>query len=305
MNLEASLKEDSIFGTGLEPVSFLTFHSVNIPEYQNGFYVERHWHTQVEILYIEEGDFEIEINLETHVMHPGDFALINCEDLHKIAGLQKQTIHSALIFNAEILRSRYADQFENQVVFPYLKKEKSFPSLIHPGDPLYSDLLSIYKKIESICANKESDWYLQCKLLLFQWMNLFEKNRRFCSGSVERNEYEKQRIARYKNLMGYIEKNYNRPITLALLAKEANLNEQYLCRFFKELTGKTPIAYLLEYRLDKAAHLLVESTMSVLDISLECGFSNESYFIRKFKEEKKMTPYQYRKSFWNLSRNTV
>ena len=49
-----------------------------------------------------------------------------------------------------------------------------------------------------------------------------------------------------------------------------------------------------EYRIKKAAILLDDSSLSVSDIAINCGFDNISYFIRKFKEYQGITPKKYR-----------
>ena len=74
-------------------------------------------------------------------------------------------------------------------------------------------------------------------------------------------------------------------------------SENYVGRLFKRIQHDSPIHYLIQYRIEKACELLKNTTLSVLDISLEVGFTNVSYFIRQFKEYKKTTPLRYRKSF--------
>ena len=69
---------------------------------------------------------------------------------------------------------------------------------------------------------------------------------------------------------------------------------EYFCRLFKQYTGKTPIEYLNNYRIEQAAKLLIETNDSITDIAFDCGFENTSYFIRKFKAQKSATPKQYR-----------
>jgi AraC-like DNA-binding protein len=54
--------------------------------------------------------------------------------------------------------------------------------------------------------------------------------------------------------------------------------------------------FLIEYRIEQAGRMLKDTTKSVLEISLDCGFENVSYFIRQFKRHKNMTPRQYRQS---------
>jgi AraC-like DNA-binding protein len=92
-----------------------------------------------------------------------------------------------------------------------------------------------------------------------------------------------------------MEHNYQQNISLDDLADMAGCNSQYLCRFFKEITGMSPIKYLISIRIERACKLLNETDLSVIEVSMECGFDNVSYFIRKFKEITNTTPNQYRK----------
>ena len=65
-------------------------------------------------------------------------------------------------------------------------------------------------------------------------------------------------------------------------------------RFFREETGMTFTAYLLDYRIRCAAFLLRESGGSVGEIALDCGFHNFSYFSRSFNKRFGLSPRQYR-----------
>ena len=85
-------------------------------------------------------------------------------------------------------------------------------------------------------------------------------------------------------------------ITLEKLASEIQVNPQYLCHFFKEIAGISPIQYLIRYRVNRAGEALRETTRSILEISLDCGFDNVSYFIRQFRKFTGQTPRQYRQA---------
>ena len=72
------------------------------------------------------------------------------------------------------------------------------------------------------------------------------------------------------------------------------MSPTYFCKYFHQEMGKTPFAFLNEYRIKKAAILLDDSSLYVSDIAINCGFDNISYFIRKFKEYQGITPKKYR-----------
>ena len=98
-------------------------------------------------------------------------------------------------------------------------------------------------------------------------------------------------------ILAYIHQHYGEKFYVHTLAQNAGLNEQYFCRFFKKYIGKTPVAYINEYRIGRAITLLQDTQRPVMDICLDCGFHNLGNFLKEFRKKTGMTPLQYRKSF--------
>jgi len=67
-------------------------------------------------------------------------------------------------------------------------------------------------------------------------------------------------------------------------------------KFFKETMGMSFIQYLNDYRLEVAAKLLTTTSDDIIDISVNTGFENLSYFNRCFKKKYGTTPGRYRKT---------
>ena len=87
------------------------------------------------------------------------------------------------------------------------------------------------------------------------------------------------------------------PLTLDELAAEAGLAPKYLCRVFRQVTGRTPIDYLNYYRIECAAELLCTTTDSITDVALSCGFNDPSYFSRMFRRQKRVSAHVYRNQY--------
>ena len=66
------------------------------------------------------------------------------------------------------------------------------------------------------------------------------------------------------------------------------------CRYFKKIAGCSPVEYLIDYRLNMAAYMLITTDDSISDISLACGFNDASHFIKFFRRKKGVTPRNYR-----------
>lgn len=82
---------------------------------------------------------------------------------------------------------------------------------------------------------------------------------------------------------------------LSRLADTAGLSRYHFLRTFDRITGVTPHQYVLRARLREAALRLVRESGSVLDIALDCGFSDVSNFNRAFRGEFGVSPRRYRR----------
>jgi AraC-like DNA-binding protein len=86
---------------------------------------------------------------------------------------------------------------------------------------------------------------------------------------------------------------------LDYIAKEVNMHPTYLSQVFPKYFKCSFGEYVRTAKLQKATVLLANKKFSMVEISYECGFSDQSHFIRSFKEYYLMTPLQYRKSILN------
>lgn len=92
----------------------------------------------------------------------------------------------------------------------------------------------------------------------------------------------------------YIEKNLSDPeLSNETIAGELKISEVYLRKLFTNHLGTSPKQYILDMRIQKAKELLIESPLSVTDISRECGFSSVYHFCRAFKQRTATTPTQF------------
>jgi len=95
----------------------------------------------------------------------------------------------------------------------------------------------------------------------------------------------------------YIDANLGKSVCLDELARLARLSKYHFARSFKQSAGVTPHAYLIKRRVDRARELLSDMSMPLAEVALSAGFSNQSHFTCRFREQIGMTPSSYR---WNL-----
>lgn len=106
-------------------------------------------------------------------------------------------------------------------------------------------------------------------------------------------------ISAIDEIKDYIERNYNKKITLKLIADAVFLNPSYISQLFLKETGEHYNDYLVNVRLNHAKKLLKESRMSIQAISDSLGFGTSKYFSKVFKEKTGKQPSQYRTEYIN------
>jgi AraC family transcriptional regulator len=85
-------------------------------------------------------------------------------------------------------------------------------------------------------------------------------------------------------------------LSVARIASECSLSRSHFSRAFKKSTGVSPRDWFLHIRLDRAKALLIEGQLSIAEISLECGFADQSHFTRVFTRVAGATPSLWRRS---------
>ncbi len=103
-----------------------------------------------------------------------------------------------------------------------------------------------------------------------------------------------RKVSQIRPAINYIDANYNKPITLADVARASHLSVSRLAHIFKEQMGITIIDYLTSVRIERAKQLLLATDQNCTEICFEVGYNNQSYFTRSFKGFVGMTPRQFR-----------
>ncbi|MBP1995056.1 AraC family transcriptional regulator [Paenibacillus eucommiae] len=92
----------------------------------------------------------------------------------------------------------------------------------------------------------------------------------------------------------YFHGNYDQKIILKELAQQLAVSRAHLCRVFCERYKVSPMQYLNNWRIQEAKELLVNTELSITEISARVGFQTVHYLSRRFTAKEKMSPLQYR-----------
>ncbi len=100
-------------------------------------------------------------------------------------------------------------------------------------------------------------------------------------------------LGRMAEIIGYIDGHYTERITLTVLSERFFISEYYLCRLFREHTGRTIHEYITSLRLHRAARLLKRGDR-VSWVARECGFGSVSAFSSAFRAKYGCAPRDYK-----------
>ena len=120
------------------------------------------------------------------------------------------------------------------------------------------------------------------------------------SGLLHREiSYPEQNMNPYSRHMriikDYIGSHYMQPISMDELCALEGLTPQHICRIFKQCVRMRPSEYILNVRISHAKEMLLHTSHSISEIAYWCGFENNNYFWKKFRDITGYAPGEYRK----------
>lgn len=97
------------------------------------------------------------------------------------------------------------------------------------------------------------------------------------------------------SIINYIKENYNKKLSLEIIAKNLNYSVPNIRKSFKKHMSISISEYILNYRIDQVKNLLTTSNKSMNEIAEDCGFSSANYLSLIFKEKESLSPLAYKK----------
>ena len=96
------------------------------------------------------------------------------------------------------------------------------------------------------------------------------------------------------SIIELMEAHLSEPLSLIEIAEDVGLSRRQIERLFRQEMGRSPARYYLEIRLDRARHLLIQSSLPVVEVAVACGFVSASHFSKCYRELYARSPQQER-----------
>ncbi len=271
---------------------FIVYHSV-LPKDMRGFPL--HWHEEMEIIYVIEGNINITIQNNEYTVHKNEIALIAPESIHSIRQHNDEhAVYFNILFRFSMLSGGEEAICKKKYLDPIYERKFIMPEYLDDSNPIKSELEPLINNLTDINWPDGNKNELLIKARLLEIMHIIKNHCKKAQGD-EKNANEVNR--KIKKSLIYLETNYHENITIAQIAKVSNFSESYFSKLFRQLTGSSFTRYLKDYRLERAAQMLRNSDSRVSDVAFLVGFNNLSYFTRAFKTKYKINPKAYKEKY--------
>lgn len=252
--------------------------------------IEWHWHTEFEFVYIESGTVTFWIGEKQFTLSEGNGVFINSKILHRFHSPTGAAIPNFVCMPFFIAAQ---DSFiYHKYILPVISSTLTF-QVFHDNISWQAKALSIIKQIIAVQDRTSSGELATSYLLQMLWLEIYENaDIKYTKDHINESASSQ---ARLQLMMQYIHQNYIRDISLGDIAEHAKISKSTVLNLFRRYLHITPINYLINYRLNEAAHLLTKTEKKINTIAYETGFNNVDYFCRLFKKHYQLTPTEYRK----------
>ncbi len=243
-----------------------------------------HYHNEAELILILSGSADVYIDTVKLECKQNDIIFIPSYCVHHLISNSADTSTVGVVFNYTLINN---NSIFNTSLERILNKDYISKYVFDFNSPINSFLSKSIREINSYYK----EYPLKKPLIYAEIIKIcyFLKEYFNCKAENTNN------FSRISPVIDYIKSNYYKNIKLSELSSIIHVCDNHLIRQFKSATNKTPINFINDVRIEQALKLLINSELSITEISYKVGFSSVNYMSKIFKTNLKMSPNQYRK----------
>lgn len=243
-----------------------------------------HFHHAYELIYVESGSAFVKINNREYTVKEHSIIVISNLEEHSTHVLTTPYQRCFAILDTE-QTDRFISSPELMSIFK--NRSSDFCHIFEVKEQhetvshIFNELLNSFSQEMTLRSEYQSALITQLLIIMYHLSG---------KSSLKLKNARKEIFAVQK----YIEQNFTKNLLVSEIASKFYLDHCYLTHSFKQVTGYSPKEYILLNRLSYARQLLLQTDLSVLQVSEQSGFSDVNNFIRYFKREFSVTPRKYR-----------
>ena len=249
-----------------------------------------HWHDDFEGVEYLQGASEYTVNGETFRPKQGDILFLKGNALHSIRTVQGSEarillIHPRLFNPKELFMQKYLQMIE--------RYEKN-AWLIDGSQAWHEAFKDAFHHVYHSCIDREPCYEITASAQAFRMLELLVSDIRNQNALVSRDVFPKSSIEAMKRMLNFIHTEYLNDFSVADIAEAANISNSSCDKIFRRMLNKSPLEYVIDYRLDRSIELLAQKA-TVTEAAFGCGFRSLPYYSRMFRKKTGYPPSKYQK----------
>ncbi len=268
------------------PITYFHDELATLPDWAGPL----HWHHDFEIATAECGVLDYQVGGQHIILEAGDSIFVNGNMLHGIKQLSGDVPDPMpnMVFSGTLIAPETSTIYQKHIL-PIAQCD-SLPFIVfRHSNCSHREINCLIKDVYRQMNEKKACYELTVQRNINHIFEFISSN----FNELPKTEATRIQInnqIRLQKMLTYIYENYAKSVTLEDIAKAADISRSEAGRCFHTYMGCSPIDALIQYRLQKAHHLLSERTQTLQQISYSCGFNSVNYFSRQFKKRYGYSP---------------
>jgi len=280
IKLDHELQEQISYDAVAFPITFFWNELVSLPNWTGPL----HWHPDFEIATAVCGTLDYQVGQQHIILEKGDSIFVNGNMLHgirQLSGNEPDPMPN-IVFSGTLAAPETSIIYQ-KYIRPVMECS-ALPFIVFRHNELkHRDIHRLINNIYTAFRDKGTCYEMDVQRCISQIFEYIFRNFDSLLGSEEARIQLIAQI-RIQKMLTYIYEHYADMITLDDIAKAANISRSEAGRCFHTYMNCSPVASLIRYRLQIAHKLLNETTLTLQEISYDCGFHSVNYFSRQFRK---------------------
>ncbi len=279
--LDHQLQEKLPHDDAAFPITFFADELASLPDRTGPL----HWHTGFEIATAACGVLDYQIGKQHITLEKGDSIFVNGNILHgirQISGDEPDPMPN-IVFSGTLLAPETSAIYQ-KYIRPVMECDTLPFILFRHNEPNHKDVLHLINGVYTAFREHDICYEMAVQRNISRIFEYIFRN----FDSLPRSEESRIQLTaqiRIQKMLTFIYEHYadTDTVTLDDIAKAANISRSEAGRCFNTYMNCSPVDALIRYRLQIAHKLLTETTLTLQEISCDCGFHSVNYFSRQFR----------------------
>ena len=252
-----------------------------------------HWHPEVELTLVTDGVIEYHVNGNTYILKERQALFGNANSLHSGGMVEGQDCHYiSITFDPKLIYGYENSLIYEKYVMPVVRDGALCAVVFDGSQEWHGEMIELIRGIISAYDGQEDGYEMELtgKLLKFWQLLVLNVDRKKGISGKEQKDYE-----RIREILRFIEKNYDKKLTVDQIAENVYMCTSQCSRLFKKYMKKPLFDFILEYRIERSLADLLDPGCSMAEAAAGAGFNDSNYYSKVFVRIKGCAPSVYRK----------